>query len=77
MQSADCRRWCLQLMLTERKRGFSAMYPDAKAALGGDATKWSICASRWAEGCSATPCAMCISEVALTHDKAKPLPLSL
>ena len=65
MQSADCRRWCL-LMLAERKRGFAAMYPDAKAALGGDAT-----------GCSATPCAMCISEVALTHDKAKPLPLSL
>ena len=40
MQSADCRRWCLQtLMLAERKRGFAATYPDAKAALGGDATK--------------------------------------
>jgi hypothetical protein len=26
-------------MLAERKRGFAAMYPDAKAALGGDATK--------------------------------------
>ena len=40
MRSADCRRWCLQtLMLAERERGFAATYPDAKAALGGDATK--------------------------------------
>lgn len=52
--------------------GLMAKYPDAKAALGGDATKMvDLCLTL---GCDH---ALCVREVALPHDKAKPLPLSL